>query len=136
MVCTRLRQGCRFRLKEFNLQVEEFNLQVEELNLQVEADICNLAVACREFSDAQAAEASEDQEEEEEDLMDIQADHQVALIVLSEAASLSPGVDLQAEAARPHHHLTEDLQQQHRPRQADHLQESRETRAWRLRWPS
>ena len=87
--------------------------------------------SCMELSAVLAAGASEDQEEGE-DLMD----HQGALIVLSEAASLSPGVDLQAEAARPHHHLTEDLQQQHRPRQEDHLQESRETRAWRLRWPS
>ena len=86
-----------------------------------------------ELSVARAAEALDHQEEE--DLMDSQADHQVALIVRSEAASPSQGVDLQAEAARPHHHLTEDLQQQ-LPRQADHLQGSRVTRAWRPRWPS
>ena len=163
MVCTRLRQECHSQLKEFltlliswDTMWEQFSShqvletsalkrlrlrprtesEEEEFNLDAEADIFNLAVerkVFRELSDARAAEASEDQEE---DLMDIQADHQVALTVRSEAASPSLGVDLQAEAARPHHHLTEDLQQQHRPRQADHLQESRETRAWRLRWPS
>ena len=89
-----------------------------------------------ELSAVLAAGASEDQEEEE-DLMDIQADHQVALIVLSEAASLSPGADLQAGPARHlHHHQMEDQHQQHRPLKVAHLQESREMRAWRRRWPS
>ena len=87
---------------------------------------------CRELSAAQAAEASEDQEA---DLMDIQADHQVALIVPSEAASLSRAVHLQGEVAHRLLHLTGD-RERHRPRQADQLQGSRETRAWRRRWPS
>ena len=88
--------------------------------------------SCMELSAVLAAGASEDQEEEE-DLMD----NQVALIVLSEAASLSPGADLQAGPARHlHHHQMEDLHQQHRPLKVAHLQESREMRAWRRRWPS
>ena len=62
--------------------------------------------------------------------MDIQADHQVALIVLSEVASRSLGVDLQAEAAHRPLHLTGDRLRR-RPRQADLLQESLGTPAWR-----
>ena len=88
--------------------------------------------ACRELSAAQAAEASEDQEA---DLMDIQADHQVALIVPSEVAFLSQAVYLQGEVAHRLLHLTGD-RERHRPRQADQLQESRETRAWSRPWPS
>ena len=113
-----------------------FNLELDIFNKEVERDILSLAVgACMELSDAQAAEASGDQEEDK-DRMDIQADHQVALIVRSEAASPSLAGFLQEEADHHHHHLTEDLQQQHKPRQADHLQESREIRAWRQHWPS
>ena len=61
--------------------------------------------------------------------MDIQADHQVALIVLSEAASRSLGAYLQAEAAHRLLHPTGD-RLQHRLRQADLLQESLGTPAW------
>ena len=82
---------------------------------------------CRELSAAQAAEASEDQEA---GLTDIQADHQVALIVPSEAASRSLGADLQAEAAHRLLHQTGDRLGR-RPHQADLLQESLGTPAWR-----
>ena len=56
--------------------------------------------------------------------MDIQADHQVALIVPSEAAFLSQAVYLQGEVAYRLLHLTGD-RERHRPHQADQLQEPR-----------
>ena len=67
--------------------------------------------------------------------MDIQADHQVALIVLSEVASPSLGADLQAEAAHRLLHPTGD-RLRHRLRQADLLQESLGTPAWSRPWRS
>ena len=124
------------------LDSQRRELEEEQLIREVLADLISMAVerpvsrdwrqargsgACRERSAAQAAEASVDQEA---DLMDIQADHQVALIVPSEAASRSLGADLQAEAAHRLLHPMED-RPRHRLRQADLLQESLGTPAWR-----